>query len=350
MFQLTNAALVSHNIYCEQRYTTGDGSRVAFLRSVTGRSPEALWVCDMQTKAVAPICDGVLGHPAAPKYGDTLYFIRQKQDDTRVLTRVDLVSLEMDDVFDMKSCPDWRWPGAAVSPDERYYVSNMRVKDEIYALYRIDLERGQWEVFHEHPEICNPHPQYEPGEGKDILVQLNRGCKLDENANIISLVGEEGATLYVIDSNGGDVRPLPVGKPHTGPVTGHECWVGKTGKILLTLSGSYKTELRSISPGQEQSRCLIRGLRLIHVASSDDGKFFISDDFSNGRIYVGNIETARMLPLCESATSCSGQQASHAHPYMTPDNEYVIFNSDRTGLPQLCAAEIPDGFLEALVD
>jgi len=41
-------------------------------------------------------------------------------------------------------------------------------------------------------------------------------------------------------------------------------------------------------------------------------------------------------------------QHSHPHAYMTPDNRFVIFNSDRTGLCQLWGAEIPAGFLEAL--
>lgn len=349
MLQLTNAALVSHNIYCETRYTSADGTRVAFLRSALGYSPAELWVCDLQQATVAPICDGVCGHPATIHYGNALFFIREKQGGARILMRVDLTSLVLDEILDLAGYPVWRHPAGSVSPDGRYYVSNMRVRDEIYALYRIDLASGKWEVFHEHAEICNPHHQYEPGAGKDILVQLNRGCKMDADANIVRLVGQEGATLYLIDSEGGNVRPLPVGKPHTGPVTGHECWIGRTGRILLTLSsGPARQELHVVTPGQARSTCLAKGLPLMHVAASDDGRFFITDDISNGRIYIGDVRSGYILPLCESGTSTGGSQATHTHPYMTPDNRYVIFNSDRTGLPQLWAAEIPDGFLEAV--
>ena len=39
LIQLTSAALISHDIYCEERYTTADGSRLAFLRSPTGSAP-----------------------------------------------------------------------------------------------------------------------------------------------------------------------------------------------------------------------------------------------------------------------------------------------------------------------
>ena len=35
---------------------------------------------------------------------------------------------------------------------------------------------------------------------------------------------------------------------------------------------------------------------------------------------------------------------------MTSDNRHVIFNSDYTGLGQVWAAEIPNGFLDALAN
>jgi hypothetical protein len=34
---------------------------------------------------------------------------------------------------------------------------------------------------------------------------------------------------------------------------------------------------------------------------------------------------------------------------MTPDNRYVIYNSIVTGVGQVYAARVPDGFLDALV-
>ena len=352
MFQLTSAALVSHNIYCESRYCSADGTIIPFLRSVEGYLCADLWLCDMTNKQVAPVCAHVLGHPAAVHYGNILIFIRETEKKQRILMRLDLKTHELNEIMDMKDCPKTHHPVGCISPDERYYLSNVRIKDEMYGLYRIELSTGRWEIFHEHEDICNPHPQYEPSLGRDIMVQHNRGCKLDENNNIIRLGGEEGATLYLVDSDGGDLRPLPVGKPHTGAITGHECWIGKTGRIILTLDPRQfgKTETHIVTPGEGTSRCFIKGLLLGHVSASDDGRFFISDDFTNGRIYAAGIKTGRLLPLCETGMSgiTAGCQSNHPHPYMTPDNGYVIFNSNRTGVPQIWAAKIPDGFLEAL--
>jgi Tol biopolymer transport system component len=86
------------------------------------------------------------------------------------------------------------------------------------------------------------------------------------------------------------------------------------------------------------------------MSASVDGRFFVTDDFINGRIYVGSLATGRMMPLCDTGATCASPQATHPHPYMTPGNRHVIFNSDRTGLAQVWAAEVPGWFLEVLED
>jgi hypothetical protein len=356
LVQLTSAALISHDIYCEERYTSADGSRLAFLRSPLGGPPEQLWLCDLRTLEVACLSETIVGFPTSPLYGDSLFFARPTTSSKRVLTRVHLKTLEMDDVFDLSECPHMRWLVSSISPDERYYVSNFRVKGNIWGLYRVDLQRGTWEPFHEHKDICNPHPQFEPSRGDDILVQLNNGSIIDDEANIIQLVGEEGATLYAIDRDGGNERPLPVGKPFTGGVTGHECWVARTGKVLLSAADERKGALYLAAPGAKSAECLWKGLIFCHVAASNDGRYFIADCYSgydveslaHGKIYVGSMATCRMLPLCD--VGLASAQFTHPHAYMTPDNRYVIFNSCRTGVGQVWAAEIPAGFLGALDD
>jgi hypothetical protein len=350
MIQLTSAALISHNIYCEERYTSTDGSRIAILRSHTGSESEQLWLVDMPSRSVALVCDSIAGYPTSNLYRDTLFFARKTSGSGRILTRLDLKTLEQDDVFDMSKCPEQRWLVCTISPDERYFVANTRVKGDVWGLYRVDLKDGTWDLFHQHPHICNPHPQFEPSKGQDILVQLNRGSVIDDDFNIIHLVGEEGATLYVMDKDGGNVRYLPVGKPHTPPVTGHECWVADTGKVILTTGGQLGTELHLVTPGEERSRRIWKNVGFSHISASTDGRFFVTDDYRSAKIYVGDIASGRMLPLCDTGSSFGGPQYTHPHPYMTPDARFVIFNSDRTGLAQVWAAEIPRGFLESLCE
>ncbi|MDP6354188.1 MAG: hypothetical protein QF473_03740 [Planctomycetota bacterium] len=285
------------------------------------------------------------GIPTSNLFQGTIYFVRQVTSASRHLACLNLVSLEMQDVFEFGDCPAPTI--CSISPDGKTFVAGIPVRDDIYGLYRIDLPTGEWEVFHEHKDILNPHVQIEPSEGEDILVQWNRGGRKDEHGNIINLVGEEGASLYVIDKNGGNIRYLPVGKPHTAGVTGHECWIGNTKSILLTTGDPAPAgRLFTVSPGDEKAKLICRGFGFNHISASVDGRFFAGD--WGTRVYIGSFKTGHVRYLCDTRGRVGGPQYSHPHPYMTPGNKYVIFNSNETGVAQVYSAEIPDGFLDSL--
>ena len=347
LYQLTSAARISHNIYCEERYTSTDGRRIAFLRGA-GDGPEELWVFDADNDSVTRVSESIHGFQTSNLFSDALFYVRPRGESSRVLMRLDLATFEHDEICDLSESPRGRYLVCTVSPDERYFVGAMRVKPDVWGLYRVELKSGAWGVFHEHKDICNPHPQFEPSRGRDILIQHNRGTCVDEQENFVRLVGEEGATLYVIDADGGNLRRLPVGKPHTGPVTGHECWVGRTGQIIFTTDGPNRNSIMLVKPGDERARMLCAGLHFNHISASSDGRYWVSDDFRNGRLYVGSVETGRMLPLCDTSATCGHPQYSHTHAYMTPGNRRVIFNSDTSGLAQVWSADVPPEFLAAL--
>jgi len=343
IWQLTSTSVTTHNIYGEWVYASTDGERIAFVRDLAyGENRLELWVYDLPTRQAAKIGE-TNGALTTTPFLDTLYYVRQT-DGTSCLNRVHLKTLEVETVFRFEECPLPLWVSAtAISPDERYWVGCVRRGDRRYGLYRIDLAHGTWEIFHENEDIFNTHVQYEPSEGKYILVQWNRGGLLDENDNIVRSVGEEGATLYVVDATSGKMLPLPVGKPYTAPVTGHECWVGARGQVILTVEdgGIYLC-----AAGDEQARLVTRKSGFMHISASPDGRFFVVDDISNGVLYVGSVETGRCFPLCSSGASCGHPQYTHSHPYITPGNRYVIYNSDTTGIGQVYAAEIPPRLLE----
>jgi hypothetical protein len=69
---------------------------------------------------------------------------------------------------------------------------------------------------------------------------------------------------------------------------------------------------------------------------------------STGRLFLGCLATGRVLPLCDSQASGGSPQYTHTHPYITPGNRRVIFNSDRTGITQVYAATVPADLLEKL--
>ncbi|MCC6422252.1 MAG: hypothetical protein IT447_02145 [Phycisphaerales bacterium] len=345
--QITSAPVISHTIYCEERYCSTDGNHVAFLRGTQDRINEELWVADVRTGQTARLSGAIHGHPASNLYSDNLYYIHPRPDGGRVLMRVNLRTLETDEVFDLSKCPKWRWSVATVSPDDRWFVSNYRVRDEVYGLYRVDMQKGIWEAFHEHQDICNPHLQFEPSGGKDLMVQLNHGCKYDPDGNIIELCGPRGATLYVIDRDGNNPRYLPVGQPHTPGISGHQCWIGDTGKIALTTA---ENQIHVVAPGDVKSRCIWKGLMYFgHMSTSSDGKYFLTDNFrGSNKLYIGSFKTGRMIAVLDSGASCGEPQYTHPHAYLSPGNERIVFTSDQTHTPQVWIAELPGELWPAL--
>ncbi|RLE78180.1 MAG: hypothetical protein DRJ56_00725 [Thermoprotei archaeon] len=353
LVQLTSSPVISDCIYGEQPPCTPDGVRIAFLRYLHSGDPNReLWVCDLEAMRVARVGGPVLS-VGCRAYSGFVYYETVKRG-RRVLVELSLETLEAEEVFDTSGLPRFMVLGT-VSPDGRYYVGMARLGLRRYALIRLDLRGGEWRVIHERPDLINPHPQFEPGRGLDVLVQWNRGGLLDEAGNIVRLVGEEGATLYVIDRDGGSMRQLPVGRPYTAPITGHECWVGRTGEVVLTIGLPWREAVErgnvlAVRPGEASARVVSKGPPVCHISASRDGRFFIGDELSSpGKpIVVGSMRTGRRAVLCRTMTSAGSAQYTHPHPYMTADNGWVIFNSDRTGVPQLYAASVPDRFLESL--
>jgi hypothetical protein len=361
--QLTSQPVTSTNIYCEQRYASADGSRIALSRHPFGQ-PLELWVCDLRSLRLCRIGQGFA--VGANSRLNAVYFLPQGEAQARLM-RLDLLTLETRELFRFDGeLP----PAGAISPDEKWYAAGpFPVRDNIFALKRIELATGRTDTLCEIEDMSNPHLQFEPAEGRWLNVQINRGRRKDKTTGRDHLSGPLGATLCAVDIETGKVVPLPAGRPHTPPISGHECWAGLTGQLLFT-GGQYNVSasayvtlqappeaekdmppaaIFSVRPGDAKARVVAADKLYNHLGASDDGRFFIADDHATGSIYIGNIETGRKARLCDSGTRQGLCQYSHVHAYMTPDNRYVIYNSIVTGVGQVYAARVPDGFLDALM-
>ncbi|MHC4871828.1 MAG: hypothetical protein ACYTFY_08280 [Planctomycetota bacterium] len=98
---------------------------------------------------------------------------------------------------------------------------------------------------------------------------------------------------------------MPIGKPHTQGISGHEAWIADTGEILFS-AARYKVSKSSFVSIKEPE-----------------------DEFKD-------------MPAAALYKAAPGDTEP------TPDNKYVIFNSVITGSAQVFAAEIPDGFLDGI--
>ncbi len=348
IIQLTSGPATSTNVYPEQRFTSADGTRIIITRTPFSEQHE-IWMCDLKKKqTLLRIGPGI---PITASYENNAIYYIVREDAEVKLMRLDIKELTACEAFrfPLNECPR----KFAVSADERWLVCGPFKKGkDLYELKRIDLEKGKIDVLCEMKYISNPHLQCDPGNPDNVLVQINRKGYFGSPGE--AFYGPIGATLAVVKINSGKILNLPVGKPHTNMISGHEAWIGTTGSLLFSTAPGGAGDLikykgvYKITPGDKNPIHLAQGLPFNHIGISNDGRYFIVDDYKTWRIYVGSVKTGRYLELCDSKTRQGAPQYTHAHPYMTPDNKYVIYNSVATGLAQVYAARIPEGYLEKL--
>jgi len=354
VIQLTSGASIDSNIYCEVAYMDANSRYVMFTRGESSAGPFELWRADLQRGACASVLDGADSLRGAAVTPDQRFFFCAfaRPDLPTTIMRVEIESLAVERIT-LAGAPRVRSLGSA-GPDGRTYIYGCMLGPGRFGIVRADLADGSWRVIHEDPQICNSHPQVEPGRGEIFLIQHNRGCEVDRDGSYTRLVGEMGATLYVIDREGRKSE-LPVGLPHTARCQGHQCWIGATGEVLLTVWHADARDnlklgnLLAVRPGDAAARVVSAGHVYCHPNASKDGRFFVSDSRAPGHpIVVGSIRSGRSRVLCISGASIGRPQYTHPHPWFSPDRRWVIFNSDRDGIPRPYAATVPDGLLEEL--
>jgi hypothetical protein len=361
VYQVTDDARLKNNIYCERSYCSPD-SRCFIYQRRTEAEPtsgrRALWefvACDFGTWEERVLGLGFSYAEVTPR--GALFYSRPAPGDERELIRVDLATGESHPVPIAGGVRPRT--GMAVSADERYlaYGVTLGFNPQRFGVEMADLHTGERQLLCEDPYICNPHPQIEPSEGREVLIQHNRGCRFDADGKMLALLGEEGCTLFTVSLPGGHVTPLQVGPPYTPTCTGHEQWIGATKEVLLSVGMPVPDavahgNLLAVRAGQP-ARAVTRGYRFNHVHASVDGRFFCCDSPSTHEIVVGSLQTGRGTLICTFGPDPADAyaqygQSSHAHPYLSPDLRWVVFNSCRTGRPEIHVARVPEEIVAEL--
>jgi sugar lactone lactonase YvrE len=384
--------MICDNIYGEMPFMDASSRYVIYFRLLAAPTKDRaerrnveLWRADLTTRTTERVDTGVYAMKGMGISPDLRTFYCVSSDDDRPthmremshLKRLDIVTLQRKSV--PLSGPGRRFTTlGAISRDGMYYVGAF-LGPQRYGIVRIHPDTGEIKIIHEsNAEIFNAHTQIEPGQGKRLLIQHNRGAQVDDDGNVKKSFGKMGTTLYTIDLNGGDRQPLNVGRPFTPTIQGHEAWIGYTGNILFTThwqSPKLRAErgnIWMIRPGDEKPRPVARGFTFWHCGTSRCGKYFIADTVQGavvpnpdpdkaenepyvvtpmpkrGLIVVGCIATGKTQVLCEATADVSGGQYRHPHPYLSPDSKWAIFSTEKDGVSHVAAARIPDGLLEKL--
>ncbi len=346
------------NIYCEYPWCAPDSHSFVYIRHAPEREPNPteLVECEFGTWKTRTLGFGQGGMTMAN--GGRLYYRRVGAAGQPELVRADLAS-GRSEVLDL---PDGVPPAARldVSPGERYvaYSAVLSLEPQRFGIGLADRATGRCTIIHDDPDVCNPHHQFEPGEGRLLLVQHNRGCRFSPDGRCERLVGPEGATLFLLGIPDGQVTRLAVGPPHTHSISGHETWIGTTGEILLTLNVAEdydhgKGPIVAVRAGAPP-RTVCAPWQMNHIGIEPSGRVFCADTYEPDEIIIGSTATSRAAVVCPARTSYQRAPArsawtdSHPHAYISPDLRWVVFNSDRTGVQQIYCAEIPREMIDSI--
>jgi Tol biopolymer transport system component len=325
------------NIYGEQPYGDATGRRIAIRYYPLPSKPGGINILDLRDGSSHEILSGKPPFPAFHAWGEWLYYAQTVQG-KKMLRRCNYLTLKVEDVAEL---PPQRgdYSYGTVSPDHCYYAVSVRPPaGGPSQVHLLDLQTKHWSVLLDKPGYHAKHEQFSRDGRNRVLIQLNQMPDVK-----VVLLSE----LEI----GGVERPFPADRPYTLRPTGHEAWIGCTSSIFFSTGADAKSKgnIWMAKVGDEKPTPVNEGKRFGHVSVSRDGKYWIGDSGEKGiPIYIGSFATGRCKRVCFSNTEYDNKQWSHAHPYLTADNRWLIFGARRKGHPQVYGAKLKDSWLDTL--
>ncbi|RKN83919.1 oligogalacturonate lyase family protein [Paenibacillus ginsengarvi] len=211
--------------------------------------------------------------------------------------------------------------------DDRYYVAEVELRGGGKGIVRISTDGREADIVYRQSDSIS-HTQVEPSAGGTIAFQ-RKADGLQRN-------------IWLLNADGSNLRPLEL--PHGN---GHWMWLGSTKRIMSNLSSEHRG-IAITAEGEEKTE-LYTGEHFWHGSCSMDGKWIVSDtNWPDHGIQLMNVATKKYKMLCRSDSSSGHPQWSHPHPSFSPDGRWVAFNSDRTGMPNVYLAAVPEEMLAEL--
>lgn len=327
MTQLTSYPVLNHTLYYHCPSITPDSKTLVFMTYAGGgrfTTPDA-WRVNLDGTDLRPVTDrqGLTGFVLSPD-GKTVY---AQDGGTLLAAPMDGEGKVHEEVGHIDGVEFGATLLGGITGDGTWYVSTALMKDGSTALVRYAIDGSEAKVLHRAEFFA--HVQVDQsGEGRILFVAPQ---------------DQEGRSMWITDMDGGNRRTL-----NLKDSTGHYVWFGRTGRVVSTVNKPFGS-IVDIGEGDRQAHVIATGGHFWHAAGSNDGKWVVSDtNWPDIGLILVNVETGVWAPLCHPQSSEGHPQWSHPHPMFSPDGKHVVFNSDRTGIGQIYAAEIPESLREQL--
>jgi len=322
--QLTSFPTIGMNLYFEQCSFTADSQRLIFYsqRAADRDAPFDVFRADVDGTNLVRLTDrdDVGGLVLAPKAAKAFFSAGSE------VRSVDLETFKEETLAHFEGFHSFASSLGGISSDEGNYYAYLHREEERYALVRVATDGKGGEVLYEGFNLT--HVNVDPKTG---TVAFGERAP-DETKN------------WLMNPDGSNLRRFTFEK------FAHCSWWGQTG----AWQGCYLPPDRGICiyrEGGEKEEVIVSGSRYFwHSGSSPDGEWIVADtNWPDEGIFLVHVPSKRSGLVCRSRSSNGHPQWTHPHPSISPDGNYVLFNSDRPGISQVHLATIPEGLKERLV-
>jgi len=351
IYQLTDGPRPTDNIYGEQPYSSPDSRWIAVRHYREGDEDGGLSLVNLEDGSLAPVLTTMPRFPAFHPWSEYLYY-QEEAGGHLVLKRCRYETREKEEVLGLPS-EEGRFSYGTVSADHRYYAASVHRDDYGAQVLAIEIATGDRAVLARNAEQYYKHEQFSSDGTNRVLIQANGAETRVVNLGVMAVDGEGIEWLPVDAPPLVDYGHWPGGERHTPRCTGHESWIGQTDRVFLSTGADEErgTNIWTAGLGDAAPQPVnADGHRFGHVSVSRCGRYWIADAGGEDGvpIYAGSFAAGTCRHLLDSKTVHDGQQWSHTHPYLTADNNWLIFTSTRQGVPQVFGARVPEEFWEGL--
>lgn len=320
IMQATSFPTVNMNMYFRSRCWTPDAQTFLFWSMTRPQRNGTLDLYRMNVDGTqfVQLTDGKsVGDAALHPAGGLLYFTA---DDS--VYALDIISLTEQQVAAIRGATPTNGIGT-FTDDGRRYCFNVRMPDNKPGIGFCDTVTRKAQVI---PRSFS----------SGTLVQIE-----PKQGRLFQYVGEktsEGFHLFVIDEEGRNEQVIPIAHGN-----GHAAWLGPSGKFYSALAGDSRGIVVA-EPGASQATLLAAGPpNFWHAGCDPAGRWMVSDtSWPDDGLQLICVATGRICRLAYSASQHGHAQWTHPHPSVSPDAQYVVFNSTRTGVPHVYVATIPE--------
>lgn len=328
VWQITSFPTVNQNLYFHSRCWTADGKTFLFqsLRSATRDSGSDLYRADVDGMGLERVTKGIdFGNIALHPSKRIAYYHTGNE-----IFTVDIDTKAIEKVGAVEGEGSVGGHPGSFTDDGRLYCFVWVSKDGTQGFGTFDTSSKKSKLTPLGLKGRFTHIQIEPGKGK-----------------IIQFCGEKdakGLDLFVADESG-KIEALPFTEGN-----GHNAWLGATGKVYTATLGKTRNIL-CVMPGSDKVEVVAKAPpRFWHPGVSPEGDWIVSDtNAEDQQLHLISVKTGKHKPLCRVGSTGGHAQWTHPHPSVSPGGRHVLFNSDRTGIPHVYVAEIPEELKRAVL-